>query len=118
MGALLIKSIGNDPFRDLVARKRFAHCDQGDCGKLQTNRRKQLEPRHARHLQIGDYDVGKNRIHLKQSRESIPSCSHSVSSLSQQRAESYTQVTVILHKQDGRLMGGHKSFPFGAAGVG
>ena len=101
MGALLIKSIGNDPFRDLVARKYSAHCDQGDCRKLLTNRRKQLEPRHARHLQIGDYDVGKTSFHLKQSRHSIPSRSHSVSNLSQQRGKSYTQVTVILHQQDG-----------------
>jgi hypothetical protein len=38
--------------------------------------------------------------------------------LSQQRGQSYTQVTVIIYKQDGRLMGGHKSFLFGDAGLG
>ena len=92
--------------------------DQWDRRKLQTNRRKQLEPRHARHLQIGDYDVGKTSFHLKQSRQSIPSRSHSVASLSQQRGDSYTQVTVILHQLDGCLMGGHKNFLLGAAGIG
>ncbi len=81
MGSLLIETVGNDPFRDLVAGKRSTHRDQGDLRKLQTNGRKQLETRHARHVQIGDDEVGKTGFHLKQSRHSIASRSHTISGL-------------------------------------
>ena len=81
MGPLLIKTIGYNPSRDLVAGKRSAHRNQGDLRKLQTNDRKQLETRHARHVQIRDNEVGKTIFQLKQSRHSVPSRSHTISSL-------------------------------------
>ena len=81
MGSLLIKTIGHDPIRNLVAGKRSAHRDQGDLRKLQTNCRKQLETRHARHVQIRDNEVRKTIFQFKQSRHSIPSRSHTISSV-------------------------------------
>ena len=60
MGALLIESIGDHPFRDLVASKTLRSSrSRGSAGNCRRIIEKQLEPGHARHLQIGDDDVGK-----------------------------------------------------------
>ena len=95
-GSLLIKGIGIDAGRHLIAGEHTAHCDCLDAGKPISNQAQQLEAGHARHIQIGEKNVGGILANLSQRRETVLSCPHLVSDLSKQDVNDLPNRIVIV----------------------
>ena len=98
--ALLIERICGNSGGYLVARKSPAHRDRPNRRVLAPDCRQQLVTGHARHVQIGEQNLGNFFEYLRQGGEAILGGPHAVPNLSQYKGQGLSDRKLIVNNEN------------------